>query len=169
VAPAGEQGVAVSSERYKLIPRVLCFVFSGAEVLLLKGAANKKIWAGKYNGLGGHVERDETVQAAAEREILEEAGLTVTDLRLRGVVNIDTGEAAGIGLFVFTAQAVGRTTTASVEGELEWVPVVRVGGLACVADVPVLLGRLATMEASAPPFSAHYRYDAAGKQVIRFG
>ena len=49
-------------QRYQTVPRVLIFLTSanpqtGAqEVLLLKGAPTKRLWAGRYNGLGGHVE-----------------------------------------------------------------------------------------------------------------
>ena len=75
-----------SMPRYHMIPRVLCFVTNGEDVLLIEGAPNKKLWAGQYNGLGGHVERGESPHAAARREIREEAGLDVTDLRLRGVI-----------------------------------------------------------------------------------
>ena len=150
------------------MPRVLCFVFAGDRVLLLRGAAGKKIWPGLYNGLGGHVERGESIQAAAEREIFEEAGLRVSRLRLRGVVTIDTGAPSGIGLFVFTALADDGTLRASVEGSLEWVPVSGVRALPIVADVAVLLGRLAAQPESAPPFSAHYGYDEREELVIRF-
>src|SRR5262245_25900618 len=99
--------------RYTLIPRVLCFITHGVDVLLIKGAPTKRLWAGKYNGLGGHVERGESVHAAARREILEEAGLEPAGLRLRGVVSIDTGQAPGIGIFVFTGRSQGRETVAS--------------------------------------------------------
>ena len=166
--PAAEQGVAVSSKRYHVVPRVLCFVYAGDDVLLLLGAPDKKIWPGAYNGLGGHIERGESVQAAAEREIWEEAGLRVTGLRLRGVVTINTGEPAGIALFVFTATAASRDTVASHEGTLEWVPLAEVPRCPCVSDVPVLLARLATEPPNAPPFSAAYSYDAAGKLQIEF-
>ncbi|MCC7358403.1 MAG: NUDIX domain-containing protein [Anaerolineales bacterium] len=166
--PAAEQGVAISSKRYQLVPRVLCFVYAGDDVLLLLGAPDKMIWAGRYNGLGGHVERGESVQAAAEREIWEEAGLKVTELRLRGVVTVNTGEAAGIGLFVFSAEAESRETVASAEGALEWVPTAEVGRRPCVSDVPVLLARLAGEAPGAPPFSAAYYYDAAEALQIEF-
>src|SRR5690349_8189200 len=99
--PASDQGVAVSRLRYQLVPRVLVFVYHGDAVLLLRGAPDKKIWPGKYNGLGGHIERGESAQAAAAREVWEEAGLVLADLRLRGTILIDTGEPAGIGLFVY--------------------------------------------------------------------
>lgn len=157
-----------SGVRYQIIPRVLCFVTSGQDVLLLKGAPNKKIWAGKYNGLGGHVERGEGVYAAARREIREEAGIGVTDLRLRGVVTIDSGEEPGIGLFVFTAQASQRETIASAEGALEWVPLDKVPTLNAVEDLPILTRHLFGRPPEAAPFGAHYHYDAGGHLVMEF-
>jgi len=166
--PASDQGVAVSRQRYHLVPRVLVFVYAGDDVLLLHGAPDKKIWPGKYNGLGGHLERGESVQAAAAREVWEEAGLKVEQLRLRGVVTVDTGEPAGIALFVYTAHALGRATLASAEGSLEWVPLAEVAARDCVEDVPILLGHLAAQPPSAPPFSANYRYDTAGRLHIDF-
>jgi 8-oxo-dGTP diphosphatase len=156
--------------RYQIIPRVLCFVRSGSQVLLLKGAPDKKIWPGKYNALGGHVERGETVHAAAEREIGEEAGLRVADLRLRGVIAVDgtpEGE-AGVGLFVFSAQALTRELKASAEGVPEWVSPSQISSLDTVEDLPVLLGHLETLPLDAPPFSAHYQYDSNGRLAIEF-
>ena len=166
--PAADQGRAQSLSRYQLVPRVLCFVLDGDRVLLLRGAASKKIWPGVYNGLGGHVERGESVQATAEREIFEEAGLRVSRLRLRGVITVDTGASPGIGLFVFTAQTAGGTPTASDEGSLEWVPLSEVRDRPIVPDVAVLLERLTAEPDNAPPFSAHSHYDARGDLVLRF-
>src|SRR5512143_1582242 len=119
--PVADQGAALSQNRYHWVPRVLCFVTSGPEVLLLRGAPGKRLWAGKFNGLGGHVERGETVHAAARREIREEAGVEVSRLRLRGVITVETGEAAGIGLYVFTAEAASPSVVPSDEGTLHWV------------------------------------------------
>lgn len=166
--PSTEQGVAVSKHRYQIIPRVLCFVLHGPDVLLLKGAPTKKIWPNKYNGLGGHLERREGPAAAARREIKEEAGLEVTELRLRGTVVIDTGETAGIGLYVFTAQAASRAVVASGEGSLEWVPQNRVTEWDLVEDLPTLLPHLFSLPPTAPPFSAVYYYGEQEKLVILF-
>jgi 8-oxo-dGTP diphosphatase len=154
--------------RYQLIPRVLCFVTSGDDLLLLKGAPDKKLWAGKYNGLGGHVERGESVPTAARREIQEEAGIGVTNLRLRGVVTVDLEAEPGIGLFVFTARALTRDTTASTEGGLAWVPISRVAALDTVEDLPRLVAYVFSLPADAPPFGGHYRYDRDGRLVMEF-
>ena len=39
-----------------LIPRVLIFLTRGESILLLKGATTKRLWADKYNGIGGHAD-----------------------------------------------------------------------------------------------------------------
>lgn len=56
-------------------------VLLGEKILLIR--RNKKILeGGKWGLLGGYVERDETLKEAAEREILEESGYKVQNLRL---------------------------------------------------------------------------------------
>jgi 8-oxo-dGTP diphosphatase len=166
-----EQGVESSGGRYTVIPRVLVFVFSGTDVLLLKGAPTKRLWANRYNGLGGHVEADEDVYSAARREVLEEAGLAVHDLRLCGVVNVDTGPTAsgrriGITFFVFSAACDTRATRASAEGTLEWVPLDRIYAYALVEDLPALLQRV--QADASEVFFARYWYDDEDRLRIDF-
>ncbi len=153
-----EQGVEASKGRYQVIPRVLVFVLNGGDVLLLKGAPDKQIWADRYNGVGGHVEPDEDVYAAALRETREETGLEVHALRFEGLVNIDVGSATGIMLVVFTARSASREAASSAEGTLEWVPLDRLDGYDLVQDIPVLLSRIVGRSAGAPPFFARYWY-----------
>ena len=75
MSPEMEQ--TIMPGKYQAVPRVLCFVTHGDEVLLLRGAPDKRIWPDKYNGVGGHVETGEDILSGARREIYEETGLTV--------------------------------------------------------------------------------------------
>jgi 8-oxo-dGTP diphosphatase len=163
-----DQGLQASQARYQVIPRVLIFVTNRDDVLLIKGAPTKRIWANRYNGVGGHVEAAEDVYTAAQRETLEETGLKVRALRLRGIVNIDVGKATGIMLFVFTAHSDTRQTLPSVEGTLEWVPLAELPEYDLVEDVPILLERLAQTSDDAPPFFARYDYDPQEQLRITF-
>ena len=106
----------------------ICFCVSGNDVLFLR--RNKPPYDGMWNGLGGKIEPGETPRSSVEREVLEEAGISLreADVRYRGIVSwIMKGqpEPAG-GMFAFVA-FFGRKPWAgdrsSPEGALSWRPV----------------------------------------------
>ncbi len=164
-----EQGVAASRHRYQVVPRTLCFVRHGDEVLLLKGAPHKRIWANRYNGLGGHVERGEDLLHSVVREVHEEAGLDVHDVRLAAVVHADGGDPQiGILFFVFMAWAEGKDVIESPEGSLEWVSVYDLPTAEMASDLPVILPRMLALPAGAAPLFLSYHYDADDQLIIRF-
>jgi 8-oxo-dGTP diphosphatase len=168
--PKHDQGIDVSlkRQRYTVIPRTLVFIIRADRVLLLRGAPTKRIWANKYNGIGGHIERDEDVYAAARREVREETGLAVDDLRLAGLINIDGEQPTGILLFVFTATSRSGDPIPSEEGSLEWISRDQLAQLDLVEDLPTILPRALDLPPAAPPFFAHYHYDDREQLVIQF-
>ena len=140
-------------QRYQAIPRTLVFLTSinpqhgGRDILLLKGAPSKRLWAGLYNGLGGHIEADEDIYGAALREVAEEAGLHVAQLFLRAVVNIDTGadeqgQRPGVMMFVFLGETSERTVRPTAEGAPEWLAIDQLQALPLVNDLHELLPRV---------------------------
>lgn len=77
---------------------------------------------GKFNGLGGKLEPTEDVVACMKREISEEAGITVTSLRLRGTVSWPGFSAQGDEFgFIFLIDGwEGEPLKANEEGPLSW-------------------------------------------------
>ncbi len=63
----------------------LCIIREPARVLL--GMKKRGFGAGRWNGFGGKVCEDETIESAARRELYEEAGIRVKKLKKVGVLD----------------------------------------------------------------------------------
>ncbi|WP_214404596.1 NAD(+) diphosphatase [Pseudonocardia lacus] len=74
---------AAGHEEYpRTDPAVICLVHDGADRVLL---ARGPVWpAGRFSVLAGFVEAGESLEACVQREILEEVGITVRDVRYLG-------------------------------------------------------------------------------------
>jgi len=165
---AKAQGADDITGRWLTIPRTLCFITHGDDVLLIKRAMHKRVWPGLYDGVGGHIERDEDPLTGAIREVQEETGLNVTNVRFRGIIHVDAGAATGIMVFVFSAETASRDVITSDEGTLEWVRRDQFGDLPLVEDLPVLIPLIFDGDDNAPPFWAHTSYDENDDQIMLF-
>jgi 8-oxo-dGTP diphosphatase len=164
--PIKDQGPL--SDRYSMIPRVLIFITRGNFILLIKGAAHKKIWAGLYNAIGGHIEQGENVYHSARRELFEETGLRIDQLWLCGVVSIDTHQNPGIMLFIMRGETQQVELTASSEGEPGWFSLDKLDYLPLVEDMPILLAKIMRLQPGDPPIFGTYRYTRDGALSIEF-
>ena len=172
----GEQGFGQGRMgRYQVVPLTLILGTSvnpasdGEEILLLFGASGKRLWANKYNGIGGHVEPGEDFLAAAQRELAEETGLYGVNLTLRGVINIavhPTDNAPnGVAVLVFCGHTDEREIHPSGEGGLHWVPLAALGSLPLVDDLHQLLPLLRHSQGM---IYGHYQPDETGAMRYHF-
>ena len=113
---------------YTPILATLGYVFSAdrSRVLLVHRTARgpSDPHFGKYNGLGGKLERDEDIISGMRREIREEAGIECEELHLAGTISwpgFGKGGEDWFG-FLFRITAFSGTPYAiNDEGALEWI------------------------------------------------
>jgi 8-oxo-dGTP diphosphatase len=163
--PVSDQGINL--ERYMVIPRSLIFLTCGEKILLLKGDVGKRLWAGLYNGIGGHIEQGEDVHSAAQRELLEEAGLKASELWLCGINIINTRSNPGVCLFIFRGHAGETNLIGSNEGTLQWLDIEGLQNLPIVSDLHALIPRILSMKKGDPVFFAYSEYNEVDDLVVR--
>jgi 8-oxo-dGTP diphosphatase len=166
---AKQQGADQTENRWLTIPRTLCFVMNEDDVLLMKRASTRRVFPNSYNGLGGHIERDETPIEGAIREIKEESGIDVDDIFLCGTHMIDTGQTTGILLFTYKAFTQQRNFVEDKrEGTLHWVHQADALRLDLVEDLPLILPRVFEAEADNNPYNVHVSYDENDQILMKF-
>lgn len=60
---------------------------NGKTLMVYRNKKANDVHQGKWNGLGGKFEAGETPEECAIREVLEESGLMVKDLKLKGFLS----------------------------------------------------------------------------------
>lgn len=97
----------------------LCLLHQPPRILL--GMKKRGFGAGRWNGFGGKVEPGETVEAAARREFLEEAGITVGVLIELGLLEFEfEGNPEILQVHVFGACDYTGVIIESDEMKPEW-------------------------------------------------
>lgn len=106
-----------------MVNTTLCYIQKDDQYLMLHRTKKENdINEGKWIGVGGKFEKDETPEECLLREVREETGLTLTDYRLRAVITFISNEWETEYMYLFTAnEFLGEMIDCS-EGELEWVP-----------------------------------------------
>lgn len=165
--PKSDQGI--NAQKYQVVPRTLIFLFDSQErVLLLKGSSTKRLWAGQYNGIGGHIEAREDILESAQRELKEETGLTNIILRCCGQIMVDVTEDVGIAIFIFRGKYEGQEWAASSEGDLAWISMSNLAEAPLVEDLPILIPKVYNHQPSDPFIIGKYEYRHGGELLMSF-
>ena len=126
-------GNAFESGSRKVILAVLIYARSAGKILMVHRNAAESLGdyhAGKWNGLGGKLEVDESPRAAARREFLEECGLDLPEDSFQTLgwlqfPNFKAHKAEDWFVVVFVVDLASEFILRKLrgpEGELHWIP-----------------------------------------------
>ena len=91
-------------------------------LLLLRNKKKNDINEGKWIGVGGHVEKGETVDECAIREVKEETGYDVHSLKCAGEV-LFVDENLKMMMYIYEATDFSGEMIECNEGNLKWIPI----------------------------------------------
>lgn len=102
----------------------LCYIENdrGEYLMLHRTKKENDLNHGKWIGVGGKFEADETPEECLLREVYEETGLTLTSYQFRGIITFLSDEWEGEYMHLFTANKYEGTLCDCNEGVLAWIP-----------------------------------------------
>ena len=102
----------------------LCYVENDGRWLMMHRVRKREDEnAGKWIGTGGHLQENETPEECVRREVREETGLELKDLRLRGIITFILPDWGNELTFLYTAGTDWTELPECEEGILRWVPI----------------------------------------------
>ena len=135
----------------------LCYIRRDGEWLMLHRVKREQDEnAGKWIGVGGHVEEGETPEECLLREVNEETGLTLTRWEKRGEIDFLSDKFDSERMHLYTCTDFSGVMTDCDEGCLEWVD------KAAVQDLPIWQGDkifFKLLAEDAPFFHLELTYD----------
>lgn len=135
----------------------LCYIEKDGKYLMLhRIKKTNDINQGKWIGVGGHFEQDETPEECLLREVKEETGFTLQDFRLRGILTFLADDFPAEYIFLYTANQFNGEQVQCDEGVLEWIKKEDISSLALWEGDRVFFHLLDTTE---NVFSLKLRYE----------
>ena len=101
-----------------------CYIQQNGKTLMLyRNKKGNDINKNKWIGLGGKFEYGESPEDCLIREVREEAGVTLTEYRMRGVVTFVMADNTSepLYLFIYTASKYSGEIGDCDEGSLQWI------------------------------------------------
>ncbi|MEM2935605.1 MAG: 8-oxo-dGTP diphosphatase [Candidatus Bathyarchaeia archaeon] len=99
----------------------LCHIMRN-DALLLQKKSKGLFGEGKWNGVGGKLEPNESPEACVTREVFEETGLKASNIKFHGVLNFYFGDRNELDwvVYIFSTKVFEGEPKAGGEGDLKW-------------------------------------------------
>lgn len=101
----------------------ICYIKKDSKTLMLHRTKKENdMHEGKWVGVGGKLEKGESPEECARREIFEETGLVVKELKLRGLLTFPSfnNDEDWYG-YLYVVEKFSGELIDSPEGELKWI------------------------------------------------
>ncbi len=135
----------------------LCYIEQDDRYLMLfRNKKSHDLNEGKWIGVGGRVEAGESAKDCILREVTEETGLKLRNLKFRGLVEFLSERWEDEHMYLYTSDSFEGEIQECDEGELKWIPKTEVFQLPLWEGDRVFLNYLLEDE---PFFHLELRYD----------
>jgi 8-oxo-dGTP diphosphatase len=136
----------------------LCYLLKGRSILMLyRNKKDHDINHGKWIGVGGKRENNETFEACAKRETYEETGYVCHSLHYCGRLEFLFAGGEDEISYVYSCRDFSGTMKACDEGELAWIDIDQLGSLPMWEGDTYFMHRLE----EETPFVLTLSYDAS--------
>ncbi len=100
----------------------LCYIEKNDSYLMLyRGSKKNDINHGKWIGVGGHFEAEESPEDCLLREVREETGLTLKSWKFRGIVTFVYDSDPAEYMCLYTSNEFSGSLSECDEGTLKWI------------------------------------------------
>lgn len=134
--------------------------------MLLRNAKENDVNTGKWIGVGGKFEQNETPRQCILREIKEETGISLSSgmLQFRGVVYFHNSNTEDEKIWIYTAPCQSLEFIQCDEGELHWIQKDEILHLSLWEGDKIFLAKLLNDDYS--PFCLDLYYDDKGDLIL---
>ena len=138
----------------------MCMICDGDRVLVQD--RKNPDWPG-ITFPGGHVEPRESFVGSVVREVKEETGLDIADVRLCGIKQFQTQQDERYVVLFFKTDRFSGTLSSSQEGEVFWIPRSELGNYPLAPD---MLEMVRVMESETLSEFYYYKEDGSWKYKL---
>jgi 8-oxo-dGTP diphosphatase len=151
-------------EVINMILSTLCYIEKDEKYLMLHRTKKKNdINKDKWLGIGGKFQDGESPEECIKREVLEETGLEVYDIKLRCIVTYKSSKWESEYMYVFVTKNFSGNIIECDEGDLEWIDKNKITSLNTWEGDKIFLNKI---QNESNFFTVKFEYD--GEKLIDY-